>query len=344
MATCGKRSRSIQPRHGESNRCERHEKTQKSNRKWEEMDHEILICIMKRYPWYEWHQSKNADFIICKSWLSAFLDVLFPPGDVLDLRILDDHQKFGCAESHYRGRYSPYAWKIRMFYRYLKLNLDRRPSNYYTKLILSECILHSQAYMDIAQRLPALKSFVSPVKMSSCHELFNSSMFAGSCSFVSSATLRHCQNLEVAHCPIDMSWDLAGWCKSLRDLTFVGMIGRGPGPGPFVQDSMAVVIAKSFPLLERLSFTSHVFTFAGMSMILDGHKNLSCLDMKHSICVAQDGIGRRSYRTSLDCQWPKDKITRVKAFLTCEGKNCPDCGHLYLSLPFWVNSHFHFDL
>ena len=56
------------------------------NRRWEDMDHEILIYIFKRYPWHIWFWR---GFYICKSWLSAFLDYLFPPGQVCDLRFLD---------------------------------------------------------------------------------------------------------------------------------------------------------------------------------------------------------------------------------------------------------------
>ncbi|KAK9716612.1 hypothetical protein RND81_06G245200 [Saponaria officinalis] len=293
---------SLQSHLGKRNWFGRHEKSRKlmredeqntcNNRRWDEMNHEILICIMEKcpwYPWYPWYPWGYQDFVICKSWLSAFLDVLFPPGNVLDLRFLDIHSNFVGGGS---GPFSKYACCIRRFYHFLKLNFDRRSPNQYTKLISTECILHQQAYQDIPQRLPALKSFVSPAKIS-------------------------------------MLWELAGHCKSIRSLIFVGIFTSGYE----IPDHIASVIAEGFPLLERLSFSGHVFSFRGLSSILDGHQNLSYLDMKHSVCVPQVYMPKRWYPMTSDHPWPKDlsdKIAKLKTFSTCETKNCPECRLLCL--------------
>lgn len=83
-------------------------------RKWNDMDHDILVNIMNRlrvpppmfgkhWPEYDEYDDfaycKNylkADemstlynsFCVCKSWRLAVLDSVFPPGNVLDLRFL----------------------------------------------------------------------------------------------------------------------------------------------------------------------------------------------------------------------------------------------------------------
>lgn len=107
------------------------------NRSWEDMDHEILIHIFKRYPWHIWC---SRYFFICKSWVSAFLDYLFPPGQVLDLRLLDGTE-FLVSDL-----------PLTRFYQCLILSLDRRSPDSYTGIVLSECILRSEAYEHIARR------------------------------------------------------------------------------------------------------------------------------------------------------------------------------------------------
>ncbi|KAJ7967768.1 hypothetical protein O6P43_011985 [Quillaja saponaria] len=84
-----------------------------NNRKWDEMNHEIMVSTMKLLP-------RKELFItvcyVCKSWLSALLDSLFPPGDVLDLRLIDSIPNVK-EEEYLRIR----------FRHYLKLVRDRRP-------------------------------------------------------------------------------------------------------------------------------------------------------------------------------------------------------------------------
>ncbi|KAK9716609.1 hypothetical protein RND81_06G245000 [Saponaria officinalis] len=353
--------RSLQSQQGKRNRCEMRGKRQESvlgdkrttcNRKWEEMNHEILICIMKSYQWYEWHKSAYADFIICKSWLSAFLDVLFPPGEILDLRLLDDHANFGYAVIGGDSRDSPYAWKIRMFYLYLKLNFDRHSPNHYTKLILSKCILHEQAYRDIAQRLPALKSFVTPTKMSSRLSSYKSDYYMMYSNYIARVMFKYWKNLEEAHCLFKMVWPLASCCKSIRNLTLIGV----PGCRIWLPDNIASVIANGFPLLDRLSISSFIFSFTGISMILDCHKNLTYLDMTHTVGVPDQVIPTQVFgETTLDYPWPKDlsvKIASVPTFVTCNRETCPDCSLfdlqylvlvqlMLLNYFILINKHFH---
>ncbi|KAH9626901.1 hypothetical protein KSS87_002301, partial [Heliosperma pusillum] len=252
---------SLQLQHRKRTSLRRHGKSQKLivadkqttciDRKWEDMDHEILILIMKKYKWY---QLGRFDFVICKTWLSAFLDVLFPPGDVLDLRLLDDQGNFGGT---FGVKFLEFDWKVRKFFHYLKLNLDRRSPNHYTKLVLCEGILHHKAYSDLAQRLPLLKSFVSPVMISSCGPRLRPEPYVDSYHVVSLAMFRHWNNLEEVHCHYSMLWDLSSFCKSVRNLTLVGR----PGYRQLLMDGMVLAIAKNFPHLDRLSMSAFVFSF-----------------------------------------------------------------------------------
>lgn len=54
---------------------------------WNNMDNEVLVSIMKLISYED--RSRYL-YYVCKSWRTAVLDSMFPVGDVLDLRFLDD--------------------------------------------------------------------------------------------------------------------------------------------------------------------------------------------------------------------------------------------------------------
>lgn len=58
-----------------------------TQRSWNDMNHDILVSIMN----YMSHEDKSEQLnLVCKSWRSALFDSIFPPGDVLDLRFMDN--------------------------------------------------------------------------------------------------------------------------------------------------------------------------------------------------------------------------------------------------------------
>lgn len=107
----------------------------KGTANWAQMEHEILVSIMRRLTWAE---LGNTVCYVNKSWLSALLDSLFPPSSsVLDLRLVDSFQQKSDRQR---------------FLHYMDMVLHRRPPTQYTQLLLPTTLFADEAYFYILER------------------------------------------------------------------------------------------------------------------------------------------------------------------------------------------------
>uniref|UniRef100_A0A803LIZ8 POT1A/B-like OB fold domain-containing protein n=1 Tax=Chenopodium quinoa TaxID=63459 RepID=A0A803LIZ8_CHEQI len=197
-------------------------------RKWDEMDHDILVTIMKymvqgSYLVRGFNLYKS--FIVCKSWRSAVLDSLFPPGNVLDLCFL----KGAPAEE-------------KQYYLFYLKFLLRRPHQY-TKLIIPSINFRGEADMYIAQRgeadmyiaqrLPKLKCIVQPTCLLPCGL---------------KRLIPYWPELNEAHCHAALIPLICKHCKNIKRLDLSGRIG----------DDRAYMLASHFPQLMHLKIDDKV--------------------------------------------------------------------------------------
>lgn len=103
-------------------------------RRWDEMHHDILVSIMKLTS----HGDKSKHLHqVCKSWRYALFDSLFPPGDVLDLRFIDQY---------------PVSHRPDIFTTYFNFIVKVLSKRQYTTLILSNISFRENLSKEIAKR------------------------------------------------------------------------------------------------------------------------------------------------------------------------------------------------
>jgi hypothetical protein len=93
---------------------------QKDIRRWDKLPQKVLLKIIKLLPDQYWAFERQI-LSVCRSWQWALVDTVFPPNNVLDLRVVDSG-----------------IWKSRrcLFFQYLQIVLNRRPARTWTTLYL----------------------------------------------------------------------------------------------------------------------------------------------------------------------------------------------------------------
>ncbi|OMO99479.1 hypothetical protein COLO4_13255 [Corchorus olitorius] len=217
------------------------DKDPSKRRRWEDMDHVILVNIMKRllqveqegiYTYYY--------FSICKSWFAALLGVYFPYGNyVFDLR------PFYELDSGYQ---------LRGFRLSLMLVLCLRPTTHYSKMVVGKDglshklrILRLPFYEIYKILMPSLRELELPYA-----DAFHTGPFWPFCY----------EKLEAIFCSALKLPQLVRYCKCIHTLRLYGTIGDGE----------AYLIAKSFPLLKHLEIPYCVLSVNALPIILNCHK------------------------------------------------------------------------
>ncbi|XP_057520431.1 uncharacterized protein LOC130800782 isoform X1 [Amaranthus tricolor] len=281
-------------------------------RKWNDMDHDILVNIMNRLRvpppmfWKGWPDYDDDDgftyreyymkggemstlynsFCVCKSWRLAVLDSVFPPANVLDLHFL-------------KGRYSREKY---CYLFYLKALLCR--PHQYTKLyfpVCSKIVLLTK----VAQRLPKLKCLVQTKDDITCN-LFK--------------LIPYWPELNEVHCTTALIPTLSKYCKNIKRMDLYGRI----------QDRRACILASDFPQLMHLNIQACLLSRNALSIILQRSPNLTYLDTRHAFSV------RGSIFDPLEenvIEWDKDEVSRkavgIKTYLHCAQRYCSYCAPLY---------------
>lgn len=114
----------------------RHEKCEGDMRPWDTMPRDIMVKIFKKLlPFKSW--TLLVFFDLCRSWQLAVVDVVIPPNNVLDLRVLDSD-----------------TWKpiSSLFFDYLRIALNCRPASAWTTLYLPNMATKQTVLTLIAQR------------------------------------------------------------------------------------------------------------------------------------------------------------------------------------------------
>ncbi|KAK9267386.1 hypothetical protein L1049_009811 [Liquidambar formosana] len=261
--------------------------------KWDEMPYDILVNIIQRLSW------KDLALHVCcvsHSWLSALLDTLCPPGNVLDLRPIDS-----LVDPYYRER----------FRHYLKLMLDCRHTTIWTKLYLAKTCFKTEALTCIAQRLPLLHYLIAPSELALDYPRLL-------------RLIPYWKNLRGVHGCSLLVWELKTHCKSICELSLYGRI----------DDHTASVISKSFPRLKYLVIRTCKLSVDALPIILDGHKNLLQLDARHCGPINEyDIIGRKFFLAPREKEWKEEVINQKDAgimfYLECTRYQCTKCSYLF---------------
>ncbi|XP_021737124.1 uncharacterized protein LOC110703642 [Chenopodium quinoa] len=252
------------------------------------MDHEILVSIMKRLGL---NMLLLSTCLVSKSWLNATLDALFPPCHAFDLR---DCSVFSTT-SHCQYRKRNRLWKM------IELHLNRNlpTQHYYTSLVLRHRNLTIYAYRFIAQRLPSITSLT--ICNIGLPKLLKFRDFA-SCW----------KGLVEVDCDASCVRGIGLLWNQIHKLKLYGDI----------KVHEAISIANDFPCLTHLSLKYCKLSDDGLSLILEGQKNLTYLNMTH----ARVG-GKRNAK-----DWDKDLLllaSKIPQFLRCEMGNCCSCFPCY---------------
>lgn len=254
------------------------------------MDHEILVSIMKRLDVLMLILSTC---FVCKSWLNATLDALFPPHHVFDMR-------------HYPLLNSTsYTLSRNRFWTMIQLHLNRNlpTQHYYTKLVLTQRTLTTSAYRYIAQRLPSITSLTLDIGM---HKLLSFRDFP--------PCWKELVEVECDASCVRVIGLLWNQIHTLRLRLYGDVKARD-----------AISIANDFPCLTHLSLKNCKLSDNALSLILEGQKNLTYLDMTHA------RLGEK--KDAKD--WDEDlllKASKIPQFLRCEMGNCSSCFPCYRPL------------
>ncbi|KAF8377016.1 hypothetical protein HHK36_030388 [Tetracentron sinense] len=268
-----------------------HKKQILGERRWDYMNPDILVNIFERLPLRELLYRVG---YICRSWLSATLETLFPLGEMLDLRRLDSIKE-PC-----------FRIKILIF---LKIMLSRHPTTGWIKIYFPRYKLKEEAFVYIAQRSPSLRHIIFPRIELTIHPFKAISYWKDlrefSSGFYHVISVRTFKKLNTC-------------CKHLCILDLYGRLG----------DEGASVIATSFPKLRYLRLRHCVLSVDALSIILDGHKNLLELDVRHTVCTdykyldfVEGKVRLKELKEEIHL-----KAAGIKEYLHCEGKLCPECG------------------
>ncbi|KAL2906573.1 hypothetical protein RDABS01_005283 [Bienertia sinuspersici] len=251
-------------------------------RRWEDMDHDILVSIMKRL---DLRVLLIVICLVCKSWLNATLDALFPPNHVFSFRnypLLNSCHPF----LHQRSR----LWTM------IKLHLNRN-LHCYTKLILSHGKLKISGFHYIAERTPSITSLF--VHMNS-QKLLRFREFA---SCWKGLVELECYSVS---------------CALVMGLVLGNQIQKLSLEYAEVNVQKAIDIVNYFPSLTHLSLEHCTLSNDALSVLLQPQKNLTYLDMRHA-CVNEKRDPKDWDEQLLS------KANNIPQFLRCESGYCSFC-------------------
>ncbi|KAL6528787.1 hypothetical protein OROMI_028963 [Orobanche minor] len=255
-------------------------------RSWDEMNYDVLLEVMKRLPWRE---RLFRVWKVSKTWLSAVLDSLSPPG-VINLKVLDtpELQKMGNT-----------------YCVFLKRRLDNMPADSCSAFFHGKTFLQEHKYQYIAQRTPSMQQLMIPRAVGTTF------------AFILPA-MRYWKKLKKVQCPSI----LISLCR--RNFTEVETL-RLFGP---VDDDVAAVIRDRCPRLKRLRLDYCALSVNALSTILDGHKDLKLLDTRHSYLVPDCREVLNTW-WSRSIEWNEEEIRHkaagVKVHLKCTRELCSVC-------------------
>ncbi|XP_021759699.1 F-box/LRR-repeat protein At3g48880-like [Chenopodium quinoa] len=258
-------------------------------RRWEEMNHEILVSIMKRLGVLDLIFSIC---FVCKSWLDATLDTFFPPQDVFSLS--DFPLLLGSSSYNRRVQ-------RRRFWRMVELHLNRDQARLHTKLVLPCIRLNKYGYLYIAKRLPSLRSLSLHMDSLRLRRPFLS-------------VASYWKGLVEVECFGSCVKIVSELWNQIHTLRLLGE----------VQVTDAVVIARNFPRLTHLSLKKCTLMDNALSLILEGQKNLIYLDTTHALLREKNVCWAKDWDEDLLL-----KASRVTQYLRCEMRNCRYCYKSY---------------
>uniref|UniRef100_A0A803LVP6 F-box domain-containing protein n=2 Tax=Chenopodium quinoa TaxID=63459 RepID=A0A803LVP6_CHEQI len=253
---------------------------------WDEMNYDVLLKIMKRVPLGD---RLCVACLVSKTWLSAVLDSMSPPG-VINLKRLDC-PKFQRMNNRYLV--------------FLKRRLDTMPVDSCSAFYHGETFLQEYKYRYIAKRTPSMQKLIIPRAVRT------------NFTFISPA-MKYWKKLKKVQCPSVL---IAQFRRNFTKVETLRLFGA-------VDDDIATIIRDRCPQLKRLRLDYCALSINALSIILDGHKDLELLDTRHSFRVPDCRI-LFSDRVSPCLEWNEEEIRSkaagVKVHLKCARDRCRKC-------------------
>lgn len=257
-----------------------------TTRSWDDMNYDILLKIMRRLPWPE---RLCTVCMVSKTWLSAVLDSMSPPG-VINLKLLDSPKL-----EYLHNKYCVF----------LKRRLNSMPADSCIAFLQGETFLRAHKYRYIGKRTPSMQKLIIPRAVGTTFAFIQPAM-------------RYWKKLKNVQCPAI----LILLCRS--SFTEVETL-RLFGP---VDDAIAAIIRDRCRRLKRLRLDYCALSVNALSTILDGHKNLELLDTRHSFRVPDCKELFHTW-VSQSLEWNEEEIRRkaagVKVHLKCARERCSKC-------------------
>ncbi|KAM5588655.1 hypothetical protein ABKV19_006890 [Rosa sericea] len=242
---------------------QKHNLAEEDIRSWDTLPHDILVKIIDILcgPLEYWTPISPAFSTryasVSRSWKLAVLDLVFPPSDVLDLRVLDSHPWKSCHK---------------MFFHYLRIAFKCLPTSAWTTVTTlhfpNETIFAERPFLQnntliikngiltlIAEKTPELRNLILP------NELWN---------YIFSKLAPNWKNLRKVRIFISAYNFVAlqANCKFICELNLYGLM----------DENLASMLAKFFPNLKSLEIRGCTMSNHVLRIISDGHKNLELLD------------------------------------------------------------------